>query len=95
MYDLDSKRIVDFMVKAWGEPFILMRAVLYEDAMGAEMKNRFNSGVSSGVSFVEPPNTQSEPLAPRNNIQNFAHYVELTAYPQRSALEPLLTERLV
>jgi hypothetical protein len=28
-------------------------------------------------------------------IQNFAHYVELTAYPQRSALEPLLTERQV
>ncbi len=42
----------------------------------------------------EPPNNQSEPLAPRINIENFAHYVELTAYPQRSALEPLLTEHL-
>jgi hypothetical protein len=43
----------------------------------------------------EPPNTQNEPLAPRINIENFAQYVELTAYPQRSALEPLLTERKV
>ena len=29
------------------------------------------------------------------HIENFAQYVELTAYPQRSALEPLLTERKV
>lgn len=42
--------------------------------------------------LCEPPNTQNEPLEPRINIENFAHYVELTAYPQRSALEPLLTE---
>lgn len=43
----------------------------------------------------EPPNTQNEPLVPQINIENFAQYVELTAYPQRSALEPLLTERKV
>jgi hypothetical protein len=42
-----------------------------------------------------PPNSQNELLAPRNTIQNFAHYVELTAYPQRSALELLLIERQV
>jgi hypothetical protein len=50
---------------------------------------------SDYVQSDEPPNSQNELLAPRNNIQNFAHYVELTAYPQRSALEPLLTERKV
>ena len=41
----------------------------------------------------DPQVSGSEPLAPNLIIQNFAHYVELTAYPQRSALEPLLTER--
>ena len=49
---------------------------------------------SSLISLGEPPNNQNEPLEPRINIENFAHYVELTAYPQRSALEPLLTEHL-
>ena len=44
------------------------------------------------VLLGEPPNIQNEPLSPRNKIDNFAHYVELTAYPQRSALEPLLTK---
>ena len=44
------------------------------------------------IKLCEPPNTQNEPLVPRINIENFAQYVELTAYPQRSALEPLLTE---
>ncbi|NDJ59981.1 MAG: hypothetical protein GYB67_02585 [Chloroflexi bacterium] len=41
----------------------------------------------------DPQVSGSEPLAPNLTIQNFAHYVELTAYSQRSALEPLLTER--
>lgn len=50
---------------------------------------------SSQVLLGEPPNTQNEPLVPHINIENFAQYVELTAYPQRSALEPLLTERKV
>ena len=48
--------------------------------------------IYSSNMVCEPPNTQNEPLAPRINIENFAQYVELTAYPQRSALEPLLTE---
>jgi hypothetical protein len=46
-------------------------------------------------SVCDPSKSQSELLAPRIKIQNFAQYVELTAYPQRSALEPLLTERKV
>lgn len=49
----------------------------------------------SAHEWFEPPNTQNEPLVPQINIENFAQYVELTAYPQRSALEPLLTERKV
>jgi len=48
---------------------------------------------SSLISLGDPQVSGSEPLAPNLSIQNFAHYVELTAYPQRSALEPLLTER--
>jgi hypothetical protein len=37
-----------------------------------------------------PKGTQVEP-SPSVIIADFAHFVELTAYPQRSALEPLLT----
>lgn len=31
LYDLDTHRIVDFKVKAWAEPFVMLRAALYED----------------------------------------------------------------
>jgi hypothetical protein len=47
---------------------------------------------SDYILYGDPQVSRSEPLAPNLTIQNFAHYVELTAYPQRSALEPLLTE---
>lgn len=47
VYDLDTKRIIDFKVKSWAEPFLVLRAALYEDETGEEMKNRFNSGPSS------------------------------------------------
>lgn len=66
VYDLDRKRIVDFKVKSWAEPFLVLRAALYEDEMGEEMKNRFNSGlsrgdsnVSSGGTFVSPNGTRT------------------------------------
>jgi hypothetical protein len=42
-----QKRIVDFKIKSWAEPFLVLRAALYEDEMSEEMKNRFNSGSSS------------------------------------------------
>lgn len=54
IYDLDNRHIADFRVKAWAEPFVLMRAALYEDEWGEELKDRFNSGLSSDVSFVSP-----------------------------------------
>jgi hypothetical protein len=54
VYDMDTKRIVDFKVKVWAERFLVMRAALYEDQMGLEMKNRFNSGASSEVSYFDP-----------------------------------------
>jgi hypothetical protein len=47
VYDLDGKHIVDFTIKIWAEPFWVLRAALYDDEMGEEMKNRFNSGLSS------------------------------------------------
>lgn len=53
-YDLEKQRITDFRVKAWAEPFLVMRAALYEDELGEEMKNRFNSGLSSDVSSLSP-----------------------------------------
>jgi hypothetical protein len=58
VYDLDSKRIVDFKIKPWAEPFIELRAALYEDELGEEMKNRFNSGLSSVGSSDSPNGTR-------------------------------------
>jgi DNA invertase Pin-like site-specific DNA recombinase len=54
VYDLDRRRIVDFKVKQWAEPYVIMRSTLYRDQMGEEMKNRFNSGLSSKVSYYSP-----------------------------------------
>ena len=54
IYDLEKKRIVNFKLKAWAEPFLVLRGALYLDQMGEEMKNRFNSGVSSDGQFHDP-----------------------------------------
>ncbi len=54
VFDLDDKRIVNFKIKSWAEPFLVLRAALYEDEMGEEMKNRFNSGLSSRGTFGSP-----------------------------------------
>ena len=59
IYDLDSKRIVDFTVKSWAEPFLVLRAALYKDDMGEEMKNRFNSGLSSRGTSRGPNGTRT------------------------------------
>ncbi len=70
VYDLDRKRIVDFTIKSWAEPFLILRAALYPDEMSEEMKNRFNSGssnsssnVSSGGTFVSPNGIRTRVLA--------------------------------
>ncbi|MBZ0282518.1 MAG: recombinase family protein [Anaerolineae bacterium] len=60
IYDLDLKRIVDFKIKNWAEPFLVLRAALYLDEMGEELKNRFNSGLSSGGTS-DSPNGASTP----------------------------------
>jgi hypothetical protein len=54
VYDLDRRRIVDFKAKQWAEPYVMMRSTLYRDQMGEEMKNRFNSGLSSRGTFGSP-----------------------------------------
>src|SRR5690606_25552406 len=54
VYDLDEQRIVDFKIKSRAEPILILRAALYHDLMGEEMKNRFNSGVSVVDSFLTP-----------------------------------------
>lgn len=38
IYDLDLKRIVDFKIKTWAEPFLVLRSALYLDEMGEELK---------------------------------------------------------
>ena len=45
---------VDFRLKLWVDRFVTLRAALYEDEMGEDMKNRFNSGVSSRGTFCDP-----------------------------------------
>ena len=93
VFDLKARRIVDFSVKSWAEPFLIMRAALYEDEMGEDMKNRFNSG-SSDVSFHDPTPTQSEQIYPASAAfaSDFVQFLELISFPQRSALLPLLTD---
>lgn len=59
IYDLDLKRIVDFKIKNWAEPFLVLRAALYLDEMGEELKNRFNSGLSSGGTSLSPNGTRT------------------------------------
>jgi hypothetical protein len=54
VYDLDARRIVDFKLKMWAEPYVMLRAALYQDQMDEEKKNRFNSGLSTKVSFHDP-----------------------------------------
>jgi hypothetical protein len=39
------------MIKGWAELFVVLRVTLYKDEIGQEMKNRFNSGYSSGGKF--------------------------------------------
>lgn len=34
VYDLDSRRIVDFQLKAWADKFVVLRASLYDDEFG-------------------------------------------------------------
>jgi hypothetical protein len=81
-------------------PFSYLRHVTkrVQDNGGAAVQGKTKTSTKAGqcsdyVLSGDPQVSGSEPLAPNLTIQNFAHYVELTAYPQRSALEPLLTER--
>ena len=50
-YDLDRKRIVDFKIKSWAEPFLVLRAALYQDDMGRNEKplqqRRFKQSIVS------------------------------------------------
>ena len=58
--DLNTKRIVDFKIKSSAEAFLGLRAALYHDEMGEEMKNRFNSGFySSGGLHLSPNGTRT------------------------------------
>jgi hypothetical protein len=44
--------------KPWADQFLGLRATLYFDEMGEEMKSRFNGG-SSGGTFVDPNETRN------------------------------------
>ncbi len=92
-YDLDAKRIVDFKVKIWAEPFLMLRAELLKQDLDDETKNRLGGGSSSEVSYFSPTPTQSERKTPPNAAlgSDYVQFLELIRFPQRSALERLLT----
>ena len=55
IHDLaEQRRIVDFKVRTWAEPLLVLRVALYEDQTGKKKENRFNSGNSGKVSFLVP-----------------------------------------
>ena len=56
VYDLDKRQIADFTMKSWVEPFLILRAAFYFDALSERMKNRFKSGLmaSSNGLFHDP-----------------------------------------
>ncbi len=91
VYDLDTRRITDFKLKAWAEPFLQMRAALYYDQLGEEMKNRFNSGVSSDGQFHDPTETQSEhETLWAETADALIDYFERTSFPSRELLHQLV-----
>lgn len=49
-----------FGLKAWAEPFVPMRAALHKDEWCEELKDRFNSGLSSDLSFVSPNGARNQ-----------------------------------
>ncbi len=68
VYDMDRKRIVDFKIKSWAEPFLVLRAALYEDELSEEMKTRFNSAsYSSGGTFLDPNETRTHTIISARN----------------------------
>jgi len=96
VYDLDRKRIVDFKVKSWAEPFLQLRAALYEDEMDEETKNRFNSGSGSNISgvssdgtFLDPSGKELEHLSSLNSL--LIEFLQCIAFPQNAQFALLET----
>jgi len=88
-YDLDARRIVDFKLKAWAEPFLDLRAALYEDEMGAEMKNRFNSGLSSPVSFDDPNGASGRKSLQSSGVITAVFIILNSLYPPGPATQTI------
>jgi hypothetical protein len=89
IYDLDQKRIVDFTIKSWAEPFLVLRAALYQDEMSAEMKNRFNSGFSSSSTSRDPSGKELEHLSSLNSL--LIEFLQCIAFPQNAQFALLET----
>ncbi len=52
IYDLDSRRIVDFRLKPWADRFLVLRSALYED--GETPENGAPSGIKPQAEAVAP-----------------------------------------
>ncbi|MBK9745759.1 MAG: helix-turn-helix domain-containing protein [Chloroflexi bacterium] len=89
VYDLDKRQIVDFTMKSWAEPFLVLRATLYFDALSEEMKNRFNSGLmaSSNGLFHDPNGLSRHKSLQLSRIIKAAHRCLQTVYPHPCTYE--------
>lgn len=85
VYDLDEKKIIDFKVKSWAEPFLTMRAALYEEQMGENEK----SCVLSAGSFVDPNGKELEHLSSLNPL--LIEFLQCIAFPQNAQFALLET----
>ena len=91
VYDLDRRRIVDFKVKQWAEPYVIMRSTLYRDQMGEEMKNRFNSGLSSKVSYCSPNRASALTTIHEQEIELAKCLLFFITYDELDVVQPLST----
>lgn len=68
VFDLDTRRIVDFRLKPWADRFLVLRAALYKNESGAETPNSPSTTGLEPVSRdvlpegLEPPTPGSEDL---------------------------------
>ena len=89
VYDLDQQKIVDFRLHPWADQYLILRGELLtgDDDIGG---NKNASPLSSDEATSDPNAIQNEPHSP--TVSTFIQFLEHAAYPQRSALETLLTE---
>lgn len=62
VYDLDSRRIVDFKMKPWAERYLMLRASLYEDTENGVMEPKNETAPAFKGMEQDVPPRGFEPL---------------------------------